>query len=72
MTTVKYIFAIRNKGTGAFLSFGSKVAWKTSGAAKNAWNCHRSIRYWCVPQGMFAEQDEWEVVDVLNISKEKE
>ncbi len=34
------IFVIRNTATDKFEAFGSKCAWVTSGAAKNAYNLH--------------------------------
>ena len=37
---VDSLYAIYDTQTGKFLKFGSKVAWTSTGAAKNAYGCH--------------------------------
>lgn len=41
MKTKESIWVILDSN-GNFCAFGSKIAWVTSGAAKNAFNCHIS------------------------------
>ena len=37
---VDSLYAIYDTKTGKFMKFGSKVAWASSSAAKNAYACH--------------------------------
>lgn len=50
------IFAIRNKETGTFCVWGSKCAWVSAGAAKNAYALHMSKP--------FDSQSKHEMVDL--------
>jgi hypothetical protein len=60
------IFAIRNVETGEFISYASKCAWKTSGAAKAAFGLH-SERMEDFSQQKFDYQDKYELVDLTEI-----
>ena len=50
------IFSIRNTLLGEFVKCGTKVAWCSSGAAKNAWALRN--------QGRFDEQEHLEIVEL--------
>lgn len=67
-TTVEAIYAIRHRETGEYIKFGSKCAWATSGAAKNAWHLHGRIYDGFAEQHVrlkFDDQGKYEVVDIL-------
>ena len=54
LDTIPKLYAIRNKHTLEFLFFGSKCAWVSVGAAKNAYRLHI--------EGNITQSSEWEVV----------
>lgn len=62
MKTQKVLYAIRNKNTLEWVVFGSKVAWVSIGAAKNAFQLHMS--HWSDTVN-FDEQEDYKLVQVL-------
>lgn len=69
-TTTDRLFVIRELSTGKLLKFGNKVAWVSSGAAKNAFNLHmydwktRSCRGVLECAGVFDNQNEYVIEEV--------
>lgn len=50
------IYAIRNKQSGEFISFGAKIAWAREANAKNAFNLHLRQK--------FDKQDVYEIIEL--------
>lgn len=61
-------FAIKRKSDGMFWFSGSKVAWATKGAAKNAFNLHSGVKgSWELgykDKVYFDDQDIYEIVEI--------
>lgn len=55
------IYAIVDKHDYHYVSFGSKCAWVSSGAAKNAYNYHMHSR----TGKTFDEQDKYTIVEIF-------
>lgn len=61
------IYCIVHSESGEFCAFGSKCAWVSAGAAKNAFSCH-AINYkdgYRIP-ARIEDQDEYEIIEVRN------
>lgn len=66
------LYAIQNARTGEFLSFGGKIGWVSSVAAKNAFNLHMKTHYqplygdpqrpWQSIANLFGIQTDYELV----------
>lgn len=54
------IYAIIDSYTQTYVSFGSKCAWVSAGAAKNAYNCHMSSS----TGKTFDEQTKYTIVEI--------
>jgi hypothetical protein len=65
MDVVDKLYVIVDQ-SGNYVSFGSKVAWKTAGAAKNAFRCHVS-KYnpdKGYPEKVSIEDTDYKVVEI--------
>lgn len=60
LDTIPKLYAIRNKHTLKFLFFGSKCAWVSVGAAKNAYRLH--TRCWERRGADITQSSEFEIV----------
>lgn len=61
------IYCIVHKESGEFCAFGTKIAWVTIGAAKNAFSCH--VREYSKGYGTgvkIEDQDEYEIIEINN------
>lgn len=71
MSNYKYvntIYVIRCVTSGMIIKFGSKAAWATKGAAKNAFNLHMTSyfgRSWSESAGLYDSQDEFKICEVF-------
>lgn len=59
------LWVIYDTQENCFIKFGAKAAWVSSGAAKNAWNCHNHS--WC-ENVTFNGQTRYIVVNVFDNS----
>lgn len=60
LSTTNKIFAIRDKNTQEFVSFGAKCAWMTTGAAKSAFALHT--------RKLFNDQNDYELVNLAELA----
>jgi len=59
------IYAILNTEDNTFFGFGPKVAWCSSGAAKNAYNLHWGSKGWAIgTDHKFDEQKRYQIVEL--------
>lgn len=58
------LWVIYDTQENCFIKFGTKAAWVTSGAAKNAWNCHNYN--WPDKTVTFNEQSRYVVMNVFD------
>lgn len=61
------IYCIVHVESGEFCSFGSKIAWISISAAKNAFQCH--VKEYSKGYGTsvkIEDQDEYEIIEVNN------
>lgn len=59
-TIVESIYAIRHKDSGAFIRVNRKTCWASVAAAKSSWKADYRLK------GLFSEQDDYEIVDLLS------
>ena len=62
--TQQHLFAVYDTQTGQFVKFGSKIAWVSTGAAKNAFNLHNGKCGYNGDGKGFNEQNRYIVVQV--------
>lgn len=59
------LWVVYDTQENCFVKFGTKAAWVTSGAAKNAWNCHN---YNYIRHVTFNEQSRYVVMNVFDLA----
>ena len=69
-TTQGVLYAILEKKTGKFVVFKNKIAWTSTGAAKNAFNLHMT-EDWRHPC-RFDEQSEYEIYAICGEVKQND
>ena len=62
------IYVIRDTTSGIIIKFGSKAAWTSKGAAKNAFNLHMTSYFgktWSESAGLYDSQDEFKICEIV-------